>query len=213
MEYPYPAAGGMTPWNTGWHQGPAASPAGKSPWPGQQAAPWAGKQVSPWAGQQAAPWADKQAAPWGGKQVSPWGGKQAAPWGAAPSHMGIQGPYWTQQGGYPAQAMMPAPMQLDAEPAYMSELTSMLVPALNSVLPAIQGLLQIPALLMEFGESADLLSRWGDLHVMLTPGEEPNPGHQIAAAETNPTAIDQPEMAEEAPRDEAQAGGDETLEA
>ncbi|MFZ5814065.1 MAG: hypothetical protein ACOY93_02005 [Bacillota bacterium] len=93
------------------------------------------------------------------------------PAGAYPA-AGYPGPY----GAYPA-APLPGPgptgtyagaifLGPEAHPSFL-ETAMQLGPALASVLPAIQGLLQLPALLMEVGESAELLARWTESLAML----------------------------------------------
>lgn len=167
MDYPYPAAKGTAPRTMGWPQSPwQSAPVGKYGTPGATAP--AGKYGAPWAGQPA--------------------GKYGAPWGAAPAGKYAPVQYespWVAPGAYGAPQLAPQPQPGFGKPLYMNDgfpagpaytpgqpagmpgLTEMLVPALNSVIPAIEGLLRIPSLLMEFGESAELLSRWPDMRAAL----------------------------------------------
>lgn len=63
------------------------------------------------------------------------------------------------------------------------DLAEIIGPALDRLIPAIEGLIRIPSLMLEQSESAGLLARWDDLVVTLTPEvEEPaeNPPSALA---------------------------------
>lgn len=239
MDYAYPAGKGAAPWNTGWPQGPAAAPAGMNPWAdsraGKYAAPWgaapAGKYAAPWNAGKAEPYAPWTRAP--GEAYAPRTTAPAvqygAPWSARP------GAYADPPGAMLPQRAYPGAMPSAGAPMYMNEmfpsaqgfqkgqaggpmaadLASMIVPALNSVIPAIRGLLQIPSLLMEYGDSADLLSQWANVQVFLMPTEEMNPNQMTATANAGETltASDLGDMTAAADPGEIDLPGDESPQA
>ncbi len=82
----------------------------------------------------------------------------------------------------------------------MDELTRTVVPMINTLWPAIQGLLRLPALLSEHGgESAEVLSRWDQNTAMLRApgaGAEEEPAHTaMASQEGTPSAADSVDQA------------------
>lgn len=212
MEYTYPAGKGGAPWSKGAVPGPyAASPmAGKNgtmptgAWPSQAGYPGypagypAQVPMRPYPGAGKSPYA----VPWAGK------GGGAYPYGAPAPAPGQLSPYAAPP--MYMYEMLPAVTGYDPREAPMIlDLAAVIGPALSSVLPAIQGLLQIPSLIMEYGEGADLLSQWDDLTVTLTPAleaiaEGPDAG-AAEAAETEPAA-GAAEAKAEAPAPDAEPG-------
>lgn len=206
MDYTYPAAKAAAPWGAGRYPGmplPVGAPAYgfmggvSSPY----AAPMAGKYGSP-GGFPAPAAGTKYPAPWpAASYASPWGSKAApgpiespapAPYGMPPMYM---------------SEMLPAASAYEpAEEQMIVDLSAVIIPALNSVLPAIHGLMQIPHLLMELNESNHLLSRWDEMVIALTPAPvEPPQAQLLSQVSEAPEAEEAVDTAGGTPSPEAQA--------
>lgn len=154
MTFTYPGAKGGAPWSPGWPPG-MGSPTPH--WGKPSAYPF----PSPWA---------KGPSPYAGKGL-PYGqpGKYPPP---AYSPRPLLSPTTPPPPAYMGKMFPPAPPYGDTEGlgSMVIDLAAVIGPALSGVMPAIQGLLQIPAMLLEVTESAGLLRRWDELHATLLPG-------------------------------------------
>lgn len=153
MNFTYPGAKGGAPWSPGWP--PAMAP---------PSATWGAPSAYPFPN----PWAKSQA-PYASKGL-PFGqpGKYAKPtYPPRPRRT----PPMTPPPAYMGKMFPPAPPYADGEGlgSMMIDLAAVIGPALSGVIPAIQGLLQIPAMLLEVTENTGLLHRWDELELAMMP--------------------------------------------
>lgn len=185
------SAGPVGPWSAGpvgpWSTLSAGGYAAPAPWMAGAAAP--ADRTAPWQAAPA-PWATAPAgkaapAPWA---TAPAGKASPAPWATAPFGRVTPDPWATAPAGKAAPiGLTPYGSQLpgvagDLDPSeFMADLPTIVNSALQAVIPAIYGLLQIPSMIGGYQVETEETEQWEDIAVNLMPGAE-EPGEPPAAS-------------------------------